>query len=70
MYIWQRDDWTLFRWDVSRVNARLLSLRYAQGKLAGRLSALGFGVNSTAMLDTLSEDIVSSSEIEGVSLDR
>ena len=50
MYIWQRDDWTLFRWDVSRVNARLLSLRYAQGKLAGRLSALGFGVNSTAML--------------------
>ena len=70
MYIWQRDDWTLFRWDVSRVNARLLSLRYAQGKLAGRLSALGFGVHSTAMLDTLSEDIVSSSEIEGVSLDR
>lgn len=70
MYIWQRDDWPLFRWDTDRVNARLLSVRYAQGILAGRLSALGFDINSAAMLDALSEDIVSSSEIEGVSLDR
>ena len=70
MYIWQREDWPSFRWEKDRVNARLSAVRYAQGKLAGRLSALGFNVSSHAMLDAMAEDVLASSEIEGVVLNR
>lgn len=70
MYIWQREDWPSFRWEKDRVNVRLSAVRYAQGKLAGRLSALGFNVSNHAMLDAMAEDVIASSEIEGVVLNR
>ena len=70
MYIWQREDWPQFRWDKDRVNALLSNTRYAQGKLVGRLSALGFSINNSTMLDAMAEDVIASSEIEGVALNR
>lgn len=58
MYIWQREDWHQFRWNKDYVNVRLSSVRYAQGRLAGKLVALGFHVSSNAMLNAMADDVV------------
>ena len=70
MYIWQREDWPQFRWNKDSVNVRLSSVCYAQGRLAGKLGALGFYVSSNATLNAMADDVVASSEIEGVVLNR
>lgn len=70
MYIWQREDWPQFRWNKDYVNVRLSSVRYAQGRLAGKLGAMGFHISSNAMLNAMADDVVASSEIEGVVLNR
>ncbi len=41
------------------------SVRNLQGRLIGKMEALGFELRDEAVLDTLTEDIVRSSEIEG-----
>ena len=40
-----------------------------QGRLLGRMESLGFDLRQVAVLDTLTEDVVTSSEIEGEMLD-
>lgn len=70
MYIWQREDWPQFRWNKDYVNVRLSSVRYAQGRLAGKLGAMGFHISSNAMLNAMADDVIASSEIEGVVLNR
>lgn len=70
MFIWQREDWPQFRWEKDYIAVRLSAVRYAQGKLAGRLNALGFNISNRAMLDAMAEDVIASSEIEGVILNR
>ena len=44
---------------------RLAAVRHRQGRLLGRMEALGFDLRQEALLNTLTEDIVTSSEIEG-----
>lgn len=70
MYIHERDDWPNFRWDRERLTALLASVRHRQGRLIGRMEALGFELRAEAVLQTLTEDVVKSSEIEGEVLDR
>lgn len=43
---------------------------YRQGRLIGRLQALGFPLREEAVLKTLTEDVLKSSEIEGEILDK
>ena len=40
-----------------------------QGRLMGRMEALGFGLRQDALLSTLASDVIKSSEIEGEKLD-
>ena len=47
----------------------LAGVRHSQGRLTGRMEALGFGLQREASLDTLTEDVVKTSEIEGELLD-
>ena len=68
-YIYQRDDWPVFRWDESAIAAKLVSVRHRQGRLLGRMEGLGFDLRNEAMLRTLTQDVVKSSEIEGEILD-
>ena len=68
MYIWQLQDWPKFRWDEHQVSRRLATVRHEQGRLLGMMSMLGFDVKSSTMLDSMTADIVMSSEIEGISL--
>lgn len=70
MYIHERDNWPTFRWDNERLTALLTSVRYRQGRLIGRMEALGFELRAEAVLHALTEDVVKSSEIEGEILDR
>ena len=68
MYIHQTDNWPNFSWDKDAVNARLIAVNKAAGYLAGRLSALGFDARMNAAVETFTNDILASSEIEGVIL--
>jgi Fic family protein len=69
-YIYERADWPKFRWDQNGVSSRLAAVRHRQGRLIGRMQALGFPVREEAVLTTLTEDVLKSSEIEGEILDR
>ena len=68
-YIHELGDWTTFRWDEGRVAGSLAATRHLQGRLLGQMEALGFGVREAAVLRTLTEDVLRSSEIEGENLD-
>lgn len=47
----------------------MIKVNKAAGFLEGRLSAIGFDVQQQAAVETLTHDIVASSEIENVLLD-
>ena len=68
MYIYQTKDWPHFSWDKDAINAKLVNVNKAAGFLAGRLSAIGFDAQMSAAVETLTHDILASSEIEGVVL--
>lgn len=65
MYIHNRTNWTDFTWDNKKVLLLLSETRNLQGKLLGKMESLGFDLQNEAMLNTLTLDIVKSSEIEG-----
>ncbi|MCL2040583.1 MAG: Fic family protein [Bacteroidales bacterium] len=69
-YIYQRENWTDFTWDYSKIAVVLGKVRNLQGKLLGTMNALGFSLKSEAVLETLTLDIMKSSEIEGEKLNR
>lgn len=64
-YIWQRPDWPQFRQDTGRLAKHLARTRHLQGKLLGRMAALGFEMRNEATLQMLTEDVVKTNEIEG-----
>jgi len=68
-YIHERDDWPAFHWNEGALAAKLADVRYRQGRLLGRMEGLGFDLRNEAMLSTLTQDVVKSSEIEGKILD-
>ena len=69
MYIHELPEWPRFRWDDARLAARLATARHLQGRLIGQMEALGFKVKEEAVLRTLTDDVLKSSEIEGEKLD-
>jgi len=69
-YIYQSDIWPKFTWDHAKIAPMAGVVRNRQGRLLGRMEALGFSLRSEALLQTLTFDVVKSSEIEGEILDR
>src|ERR1700723_3435757 len=69
-YIYQLTDWPRFTWDQQRLASQLAAVRHRQGRLIGRVQALGFPLREEAVLRTLTEDIIKSSEIEDKILDK
>ena len=69
MFIWELADWPRFRWDQERLGRILGQARHEQGRLVGRMEALGLRLREEAVLRTLTQDVRKSSEIEGVNLD-
>jgi Fic family protein len=68
-YIHEHEDWPRFRWSAEAITGRLAAVRHRQGRLIGRMEALGFDLQNEALLRTLTEDVVKSSDIEGETLD-
>jgi Fic family protein len=68
-YIHTLEDWPWFHWNRSSLTERLATVRHEQGRLLGRMETLGFKLRQEAVLRTLTEDVLKSSEIEGEKLD-
>src|SRR6202451_3636365 len=69
-YIYQLPGWPKFTWDQQGLASQLAAVRHRQGRLIGRMQALGFPLREEAVLKTLTEDVLKSSEIEGEILDK
>jgi Fic family protein len=69
MYIYERRDWPRFHWDQHGLLTQLAAVRHRQGRLIGRMEGLGFQLREEAVLSTLTQDVLKSSEIEGELLD-
>ena len=68
-YIHELRGWPSFQWDDPGLPPLLATARHLQGRLLGQMEALGFRVEAEAVLRTLTEDVLKSSEIEGEILD-
>ena len=69
-YIHELPKWPRFRWSAEAFAKHLSEVRHRQGQLAGHMGALAFPLQEEAVLSTLTEEVIKSSEIEGEILDR
>ncbi len=70
MYIYDHEDWPQFRWDQERISKKLASIYHIQGRLVGGMESIGFQFRDEVILNSLTLDVVKSSEIEGEILDQ
>lgn len=68
MYIHQRNNWPHFHWRDQAIMDILISVRHEQGKIIGKMAALGFDMQNEASLETLILDVLKSTQIEGIIL--
>lgn len=69
-YIHERDAWPEFHWQAQALATCLAHVRHRQGRLIGRMEALGFKLRAEAVLQTLTDDVIKTSDIEGEQLDK
>lgn len=67
-FIHELVGWPELTWDQARLADLLAEVRHRQGRLLGRMEALGFEFRAEARLTTLTADVVKSSAIEGEKL--
>jgi Fic family protein len=67
-YIHLLKDWPDFKWENDKIIHLLSAVRHKQGRLLGKLEGLGFRLREEATLETLTLDVIKSSEIEGEKL--
>ena len=65
MYIYQHKNWPNFTWDAEQIMHLLADVRFNQGKLLGMMESFGFEIQEEAVLKTLTDDVLKTSEIEG-----
>ena len=70
MYIYEHKEWPHFSWNKELVGEELNKVHKAVGYLMGRLSVIGFDDKMSAVVESISHDIVASFEIEGVELNN
>lgn len=70
MYLYNHPNWPLFEWDSAKLLPLLADVRLHQGKLIGKMGAIGFELRNEANLEILTLEIIKSTEIEGENLER
>lgn len=70
MFVYQKQDWSDFKWDSNKIVPLLGNVRHLQGKLLGQMESLGFSLKEEAVLTTLTLDVLKSTEIEGEILNK
>jgi Fic family protein len=68
-YVWQRPLWPHLRWDTARLTEALGRARLAQGRLLGKVAALGFELHLAERARVLTDEVVRTASIEGELLD-
>jgi Fic family protein len=68
-YIHQKENWPNFEWNDKSLIDLLSEVRNLQGKIVGKMEVLGFNLRNEAVLETLTLDVIKSTEIEGEILD-
>jgi Fic family protein len=69
IYIYQQSDWPKFKWNCKSIFLPHSNVRHLQGKLVGKMETLGFKLRNEAVLETLTTEVIKTSEIEGQILD-
>jgi len=69
MYIHELKDWPDFSWDIEKLAEPLAAVQQKQGRLLGKMEALGFKIQEEANLGVRTRDVLKTSEIEGELLD-
>lgn len=64
-FIHQLDNWPHFTWKLDEFINLLSEVRNLQGRLLGRMESLGFDLRNEATLETITLDVLKSTEIEG-----
>lgn len=64
VFIHQLDDWPNFTWRLDEFINLLSEVRNLQGRVLGRMESLGFELRNEATLETLTLDVLKTSEIE------
>lgn len=67
-YLWQRSDWPQWRYDAAALAVPLAQLHRAQGELVGRMAHLGLVQRDLATLQVLTQEVITTSAIEGETL--
>lgn len=67
-YLWQRPDWPQWQFDAAALAVPLAQVHRAQGHLAGRMAELGLAQRDQATLQALTQEVVTTSAIEGEAL--
>lgn len=70
MYLYNNKNWPIFEWNSEKLLPLLSYVRNRQGKLIGKMGALGFELRNEANLEILTLEILKSTEIEGEFLDK
>ena len=63
--IWQLPDWPSLSYDATALAAPLAQVHRAQGQLMGRMAELGMAQREQATLQALTQEVITTSEIEG-----
>lgn len=67
-WIWQQPDWPQFHWQADALAPLLRACQQAQGRLLGMSGAIAGDAQAQGELDTLLQNIITSSAIEGETL--
>jgi len=69
-YIWQHENWPRMTWNHEALATLLAEVNLLRGQLLGRLSVFGFEEQGNSVLESITQEIIHSAEIEGELLNR
>jgi Fic family protein len=65
IYIHQHPKWPSFTWRNNEIQVELGKIRNMQGRVLGKMQAMGFKLREEALLKNLTLDVLKNSDIEG-----
>ncbi len=69
-YIWQNPEYPHFTYNKTVIFKLVSEVKLRQGYLLGKMAGAGFENNNSALLNVMTEDVIKSSEIEGLKLNE
>ncbi len=68
MWIHEQETWPNFTWEASTLAPLLADIHHRKGRLLGRIESLGFELQRETSVSMLTNDVITSSAIEGKNL--